>query len=558
MSSDDREIKDLSDKRESGFTYNRVFLCFIFAACAVILIFETIVRTNVFYIWDDAYMFVRYADNILSNGSIAWNPGGPPTYGVTSMLFLIIVLPIRLLFPGSPLATAWMASSVSGLAFFALLILLIKKYANRGSPLNIWLFVLIFAVFAFSAEHIATHLTTGMDTMFVICFVAIYIIAGKWFEQKQTVSNFVVLGLLGGIAYFIRPDLLIITYTIPGIMILFATGRNYRYMALGILAITVLITGVSLIVSYLYFDSALPLPFFVKGLKSYGMSIYRYYSFVPYRQLFEYSLSYSPFVLLIAGGILVNPKKWLRESSALEKGLLVSLVLFIVYYTFFVLQVMFYHARFYYPILPIIIYLGCRGAVYIYNELPIQLREGIQQITNPVRITALVIVLGILIFPLVTASNHLITRIAINETLVFDLGKNSKRIWNWEHYWLQLDEFSALPDDLVIATTEVGLPAVMNPGKAIVDMAGLHETEIAHNGFSADYVFEEYNPDLVYLPHPHYVKMIEEIKSNKYFNENYDLYLAEDFGVLMDVGVRKDSKYYKDMTRIIEEAPIIE
>ncbi|MCP4230474.1 MAG: hypothetical protein GY771_10060, partial [bacterium] len=293
-------------------------------------------------------------------------------------------------------------------------------------------------------------------------------------------------------------------------------------------------------------------------MKSYGESMYMYYSFVPYRQLFDYLLSYSPLFLLILGGIIVNFKKWIRNGSTFEKGLLISVGLFIFYYAFFVLQVMFYNYRFYFPTLPAVVFLGCQGAVSIYNELPERLKEGISEIPSSVRTAVFIFVLGFLVFPLITATNHFVTRALIGETLQFNLDADSKRIWNWELYWLQLTAFSQLPDDLVIATTEVGLPAVMNPGKEIVDLAGLHETKFAQSGFSADYLFKEYNPDLIYLPHPHYINMIEEIKNHEYFQANYNLYTAEDFGVLMDVGIRRDSKYYDEMTRLLEKAPIVE
>src|SRR4029453_7354546 len=44
------------------------------------------------YVWDDSYMFVRYADNLRAFHTVAWNPGGAPTYGLTSPLFLSVVL----------------------------------------------------------------------------------------------------------------------------------------------------------------------------------------------------------------------------------------------------------------------------------------------------------------------------------------------------------------------------------------------------------------------------------------------------------------------------------
>ena len=85
--------------------------------------------------------------------------------------------------------------------------------------------------------------------------------------------------------------------------------------------------------------------------------------------------------------------------------------------------------------------------------------------------------------------------------------------------WFALDEFSLLPDDLTIATTEVGLPGVMNPHKRIVDLAGLNEPQIAQQGFDADFVFRTYSPDLIYMPYPRYDQLLAQITAHKAFQE---------------------------------------
>src|SRR5215468_8291399 len=40
--------------------------------------------------FDDAYMYLRYAHNLLRGHGISWNPG-TPVYGATSLLHLIVV-----------------------------------------------------------------------------------------------------------------------------------------------------------------------------------------------------------------------------------------------------------------------------------------------------------------------------------------------------------------------------------------------------------------------------------------------------------------------------------
>src|ERR1700744_1385916 len=44
--------------------------------------------------FDDAYMFYRYATNLAHGLGISWNPDGVPTYGMTSQLWVFLILPL--------------------------------------------------------------------------------------------------------------------------------------------------------------------------------------------------------------------------------------------------------------------------------------------------------------------------------------------------------------------------------------------------------------------------------------------------------------------------------
>ncbi len=46
--------------------------------------------------FDDAYVFVRYADHLLAGHGIAWDPAGPQTFGCTSLLFVFWIAALRL------------------------------------------------------------------------------------------------------------------------------------------------------------------------------------------------------------------------------------------------------------------------------------------------------------------------------------------------------------------------------------------------------------------------------------------------------------------------------
>jgi hypothetical protein len=118
-----------------------------------------------------------------------------------------------------------------------------------------------------------------------------------------------------------------------------------------------------------------------------------------------------------------------------------------------------------------------------------------------------------------------------------------------------LDRFARLPDDLVIATTEVGLPGVLAPRKTVVDLAGLNEREFATRPFSAERLFARYRPDLVYMPHRNYAEMARAIEK-RLESEGYDLYTARQLG-MDDFGlaIRRDSRHYEAMREIVGMEP---
>jgi hypothetical protein len=130
---------------------------------------------------------------------------------------------------------------------------------------------------------------------------------------------------------------------------------------------------------------------------------------------------------------------------------------------------------------------------------------------------------------------------------------------NYQSYfvnrWFALDQFSALPDELVIATTEVGHPAAMNPGKQIVDLAGLNDLELARSGFAAEPFFEQYSPDLLYMPHEDYQAMIDQIVNNTSFQNQYEHFPTQALGesALMGLALRRDSPFYPALRDIVQQ-----
>jgi hypothetical protein len=132
-----------------------------------------------------------------------------------------------------------------------------------------------------------------------------------------------------------------------------------------------------------------------------------------------------------------------------------------------------------------------------------------------------------------------------------------KRTWRFDHWefarmngpqknWFRPDAFAALPDDVVIATSEVGLISALAPRKKIIDIAGLNDPAIALSGFSAARLFADGGPDVLFFPHPDYREFIQQMLEAPEIT-GYDLYPPGALGSLLGVGIKRSSRHYRKM-----------
>lgn len=540
-------VDDSLSLSENGVIRKYYWLALVI--CCGIIGLAVLSQISASHVWDDAYMFVRYADNVLTYKNMAWNPGGEPTYGLTSILYLAVVLPLRLVVPDNPALAAVLSSLVSGCLFSGLLVILLERYTAATPKVRRILVVFILFALAASSENLAAHFVGGMDTTFALAFVTTYILLSKWHESSLSTTSMVLVGIWGGLAFYARPDLTLYSFIVPASMAVWGPERRAKQRGLASLGITVGVTGALVWLAYRHLNSPLPLPFYSKGLGLYGESTAAQYRFVPARELFFYLLSYWYLFLLIGANLLINFKEWRRRTSAVDKGLLIATGLFIFYYLFFVLQIMYYHQRFYYPTLPAIAFLASQSAARMLERGSRSIQQEFQRSSSLLWPLAALFLLVSLLAAFLSIPRNFSepSKTDLAHFTVLDSYKSK-----WRDYWFRLDEFSELPNDLVIAATEVGHLAAMNPEKVIVDLSGLNETDFAHQRFSADLLFRKYQPDLIYMPHPNYNQMIDQIADNQYFSNHYDYFSAQELNVAMGLALRRDSKYYPAMLEIVE------
>ena len=529
-----------------------------FGCCCLIFSLKVLTLFGVVNLVDDSLMFGRYAGNFLNSGRLSWNPGGPATYGLTSNLFLLVVVPLRLIFTDSPGVVALLSSSFASLAFLILLVGLLLSFGrNRLAAKAVIL--LTFVTFITSSNRLDLHTTSGMDTTFALTCLTAYIWLWKAWEKSPSRTKIITLGVMGGLTFWARPDLMLYTLLIPLAVIVFAATSAQRRSASAILGITLAVLGAVLVFNTIYFHSTLPLPFYAKSLRIYGAAYEAIYNGMAQDLLFNFLNSYRFLIGLIIVGLLLNLKTPWRKLAGVEIGLGTATILFLLYYWGWVIPIMGYDQRFYYPTLPALVWLAARSADTIAESFWFFLKHWLQ---NPVRRWQVLIGLVglgeaaafwyciVAIRTYVPANfsaaieAHTIGQLSVADTYQ---ALNLSHIWTW----YRLDQFSALPDDLVIATSDVGQPGAMNPRKTLIDMAGLNETDFAHQPFSADLLFKKYQPDLFYMPHRDYVEMLANLTSNQYFQQHYDYFPAERLNSPFGVAIWRDSKYYQQMLNIM-------
>jgi hypothetical protein len=537
----------------------RLFLLGIALLCLVALALQVASQLSAFHVQDDAYMFARYAGNLLEHGRASWNPDGDPTYGTTSVMYLAVVAPLCALWPGQPALAVGLASLITGAAALLLIARLCTRGVGASREERPWLLVFLALVLAGASEDLAAHMTNGMDTMLDIAALAGLFLL--WTNHQREPSRLRALGVAvwGGLCYSARPDLALFTVCIP--LGVFALSRGEaRRGALRILVASIAVIGAQVAAAKCYYGTPFPLGFYVKSLnEEYGEAFTRFYANVPLPQLGNFVRSYWAFLLVIGVDLLFHWRRFVSGGGGLRLGVAVATLSYVLYYLLGVVQVVAFHQRFYYPTLPALCFLAAWSALDLLRDLRAAMERSAWRFSAPsmAPVIAPLLVIGglwllrIALPPFVDGVQSVHQEWRGDRMAHFDMLERYRR--QSADFWLALDSFSALPDDLVIATTEVGQPAVMNPRKQIIDLVGLNEESFAQYGFSADRLFDVYRPDVIYMPHPHYTNMNRDLRAHPGF-QGYEEYTAEALGAGMGLALRRDSKYFAELHRMAEEA----
>lgn len=522
----------------------RISLLVALAALAVHVYNQFEIRS----LWDDAYIFQRYAQNLLAGHGLSWHPGGEPTYGLTSVLYIVPATLFRVLAGDNPSLGAILASTVSGAAFLVLFIRLLWSHTD-GSP-KARAVGLVLVLFCLAWSTTPDHATSGMDTQFGLAYLATLLIVAHRFEQLPTRRRAIALGFVGGLAFWIRPELISFGLAIPAAMAVLAVNGTQRRLSTLALAIVAAVLGAIALTNWVYFSSVLPLPFYGKSLGLYGDALHRAYQGAAGEGLVEFIGHYWPLFLIVGLEAASRRRKFWRHAPPLDKAVLAATLVCLAYYWLLALPIMGMGSRFYQPAIVGLAYLSTRALGRWETQLADSLRALSREVWSLVGCAALLALWALLMPTLVEEGKVFSTKISKRQFDFDRFALAAEKKDGPRTYWYKLDEFARLPDDLVIATTEVGFLSAINPNKVIIDLAGLNDRVFAHQPFDAQVLLDRYRPDLIYMPHEDYRAITEALVGSPGFAgyRHYSKFHTKTrkFGV----AIRLDSPHYEAMNAL--------
>jgi len=493
-------------------------------------------------LFDDSFMFIRYAKIWLLGYGEAWNIGESPAYGNTSQLHFFLVLLLTTLLAQLPVESlAALSSSIPSV----LTLLWLPYFCARHGLLFqekslLWRYAIWFSGL-FPLLYWNTpwgyHSGTGMDAMLSLLMHLLLIDAVLSFTKQKKRIYFVVMCLLAYLAYLTRPDNLLAAGLFP-VLYLGVVQKLYRpaLIFMGVMGSAVIIDG---IIKYFYFGDYFPLAYYSKRigfLENYGFLGEIYSS--PFRTFFIFLLAAFPF--LIPAGLSLRQKNLLSMTAFLLPPALT------IGYYFTMVAVMNYGGRYFFPFLPY--FIAC--AVVHWPEWS-ALRRNVKFVV--LRVVLLSIIYGL--FVLGNKYNYEIARYFLpKEKSICD--DNNLRSWPkaLPRYAGAMsnghlaDMLKNVPEGVKIAMTEHGYVGARNPQVNIIDLAGLHNHHLAHEGFVASWLFEQ-EPDAIWMGHWHYTCLNASIVDDKEFWDRYEFYphlFAWGFAL------RKDSPHYQSLQGLVE------
>jgi arabinofuranosyltransferase len=469
--------------------------------------------------FDDAYMYMRYAHNLLAGEGMAWNPGGGAVYGATSLLHLAVLTALGWLFASmGPAGLLAVASGGAAVGLLAALVAIPALHARHSRLRGNWIFwaAIMLPLVAYR-EAFGFHAGTGMDTMLSGLANAFVVFTTLRLVESAKLSTVISAAVVAILAVLARPDNAVVAIFCPVLALaLLAPRPRARHLAL-YCALALSSLAVVALAEWSLLGSPLPLSFFAKQPFYYG-GFAGEFTWNPFLFLEVFFRSAWPFVIAL---ILFADRDEFRRAFVLLVPALASMAILFRFN-----QIMGHLGRFYYPFLPFFVASGTLA----FDAWLGRLHRG-----NAVRTKNMLARAGAAVAVLLVGelSLSLLGR-------YYEARASDQRVASLGGFHVpscaplpEIDSWRAARDVAAIAVaapagssfamSEHGLPGALAPRITIIDVLGLHDPYFAHHGFSAVELFRR-KPDVIWMPHPDHTQMIRDILDSDTFWSHYVFY----------------------------------
>ena len=297
--------------------------------------------------FDDAYMFIRYADNFLTGHGVAWNPDSIQTYGTTSILYLAIITIARSVLQDVNAGILLTILSASlGLPAIAILAYTCSRFVFSDLLRNSFvLLAVIFTAYFVISPVFLFHMTSGMDTtLSLLCNAFLVFAITGWIFQKNKYTLFLALSILAGYLTFLaRPDNIIHVFIFPLLSIILLSDSDKKQRLFHFFGYLFLVLAIDTLIKLIIFHDPLPLSFYAKS-SGYYEGYSGAFKWNPISYLFEFGGFVLPFLIVIVFSFTMHTLK-------LFAAFMFPVILTFIYY-FSVIQIMGFDARYYFPATP--------------------------------------------------------------------------------------------------------------------------------------------------------------------------------------------------------------
>jgi hypothetical protein len=481
------------------------------------------------FTFDDAYAFCRYADHLLAGWGLAWNPGGPQTFGCTSLLYVFWIALVRTCTRFAP----WQALAIGSFVPALLAVIVMGLACARAAATSLLRRPLVGCGFVCLVAGLQNgfffHVQTGMDTTTAILTNALLVLAVVHPRFSQSAGRLIVTACLAYLTYLARPDNLLYALLFPGLTL----GRRWR--ALGVFA--AVLGGLLLAdagIKTLVFGNPLPLPFYAKGGDFYtGYIGAARWNAVRATQ--EFLIYQGPALALLV--LTVTRRSWPLVLATAVPCLLTF------GYLGTVIQIMGFDARFYYPTLPFILV----AAYHALDRRLAEFRESGRGLL--VRLGALA-ALGLFVFPVANKAAAWYEADCnrrhpnLRPTAVYTSDPPPPLGWVRSIHAIT-DLMRQCPPTAVWAMSEHGFVGAMSPNVTIIDLAGLHDRNTLTREPIVPHALAQ-KPDVIWFPHSDYTGLVAALEASPVLADEYDYWPgAFDYGLAL----RKQSRWQPDIDR---------